>query len=102
MVEEDRPQQADRLDSETASLMRCYMVPTIQRARNWSELNETLRRKGLTIGFRDGRLIFKRLETGEELCTGQFLGTPLRELVRKLGRPNVRINPDGHTGTLMS
>ena len=89
------------LDSETACLMRSYMVPAIDAAQDWTDLNETLGRKGLEIGFRDGRLVFKRLDTGEEVCTGRFLGTPLRDLVRKLGRPCIKAHADGHTGSLL-
>jgi hypothetical protein len=99
-AQEKRTSQLPVMDSETACLMRSFLVPAIEAARNWADLRSALEEKGLTIGFRDGRLVFKRLETGEELCTGHSLGTPLRELSVKLGRPSIRANADGHTGSL--
>ena len=89
------------MDSETACLLRSMMVPTIQAARDWADLTRALERKGFALSFRDGRLIFRRLEDDREVCTGGFLGTPLRDLVKKLGRPCVRAHADGHTGSLM-
>lgn len=89
------------IDSETACLLRSFMVPAINSARDWSDLHTRLQRKGFSVAFRDGRLVFKSLDNGKEVCTGQFLGTPLKELVKKLGRPCVRAHSDGHTGTLM-
>lgn len=90
------------IDSETACLLRSFMVPAINSARDWADLRTTLERKGFTIAFRDGRLIFKSIDTGREICTGNFLGTPLRDLAKKLGRPCVRAHADGHTGSLMA
>lgn len=97
----DSTDPRDAIDSETACLLRSFMVPAIDAALNWSDLNSALERKGFAVGFRDGRLIFKRLEDGQEVCTGRVLGTPLRDLVKKLGRPCVRAHSDGHTGSLM-
>ncbi len=101
MLDDARIPTAEAIDSETASLLRSYMVPAIAAAKDWSDLDATLERKGFRIAFRDGRLVFKKLDDGTEVCTGGFLGTPLRDLVAKLGRPCVRANPDGHTGSLM-
>lgn len=89
------------IDSETACLLRSFMVPAINGARDWRDLNARLERKGFAVAFRDGRLIFKSVDNGREVCTGRFLGTPLRDLVRRLGRPSVRAHVDGHTGSLM-
>ncbi len=88
------------IDSETACLLRSFMVPAINSARDWRDLHSTLERKGFTIAFRDGRLVFKSLDNGREICTGRFLGTPLRELAKRLGRPSIRAHVDGHTGSL--
>jgi hypothetical protein len=91
---------SDGMDSETACFLRGVMLPTINAARDWADLNRSLQTKGFAIAFRDGQLVFKRLETDEEICSGRFLGAPLRDLVRKLGRPSVRAHIDGHTGSL--
>jgi len=88
-------------DSETASLLRSFMIPAINGARSWSELSAVLEAKGFAIVFRHGKMIFKNIETGRELCTGAFLGTPLRELAARLGRPSVRADADGVTGRLV-
>ena len=104
MLDDGRAEGAapNGLDSETACLLRSFMVPAINAAHDWAELTAKLRTMGYDLSFRDGRLIFKRIEDGQEVCTGEFLGTPLRSLVRKLGRPCVRAHADGHTGSLMA
>ncbi len=104
MFDDARPDtEAQRImiDSETACLLRSFMVPTINSAQDWADLHTRLQRKGFSVAFRDGRLVFKSLDNGKEVCTGQFLGTPLKELVKKLGRPCVRAHANGHTGTLL-
>jgi len=88
------------LDSETACLVRSFLVPAIQAARDWHELTLKLNEMGYDLSFRDGRLIFTRADTGQEIGTGEFMGTPLRSLVGKLGRPSIRVHADGHTGSL--
>ena len=89
------------LDSETACLLRRSMLPVIDAAQSWPELSAALRAKGFGMIFREGRLIFSRLEDGQELCTARFLGAPLDELAGRLGRPNVRAGRDGRTGQLV-
>lgn len=93
--------ERDGLDSETACLLRSFMVPAINTAQDWRDLHAILERKGFSVAFRDGRLIFKSLDNGREICTGDFLGTPLRDLAKRLGRPSVRSSVDGHTGSLL-
>lgn len=88
------------LDSETACLLRSFLVPAIQAARDWQELATKLHTMGYDLSFRDGHLIFTRTEDGQEIGTGAFMGTPLRSLVGKLGRPCIRVHQDGHTGSL--
>lgn len=88
------------IDSETACLLRSFMVPAINSARDWGDLHKRLERKGFAIAFRDGRLVFKSIDNGREICTGSFLGTPLKALASRLGRPSVRAHADGHTGSL--
>ena len=88
-------------DSETALLLRCILLPAIESAQTWRDLSETLARMGFEIVFRDGRLLFRRTDTGEDLCTGGVLGAPLRALAGRLGRPSIRAGTDGHTGRLL-
>ena len=88
------------MDSETACLLRSFLVPAINAARDWQELTVKLHDMGYDLSFRDGHLIFKRSADGQEIGTGEFMGTPLRSLVSKMGRPCIRVHADGHTGSL--
>ena len=88
------------LDCETAMLLRSFLLPAIEAAENWADLSDRLGGKGYGIAFRDGRLVFRRRDTGDEVCTGQTLGAPLRDLSRRLGRPCIMAAPDGHSGRL--
>lgn len=88
------------LDCETAMLLRSFLLPAIEAAQSWADLADRLGRMGYDVTFRDGRLIFRRRDTGDEVCTGHALGTPLRDLSRRLGRPCIKAAPDGHTGRL--
>jgi hypothetical protein len=90
------------LDSETACLLRISMLPEIDAASDWKDLETRLGSKGFGLTFRDGRMIFVRLDDGQEICTGRFLGVPMTELADRLGRPNVRAGRDGRTGRLIT
>lgn len=96
------PQDPARLtlDCETAMLWRSFLLPAIEAAQSWADLNDRLGRMGYDIVFRDGRLIFRRSDTGDEVCTGHTLGAPLRDLSRRLGRPCIAAAPDGQSGRL--
>lgn len=78
------------LDSESAALLRAALQPTFEQASTWSDLVSRLRIKGYALTFRGGRLILIESESGGRLCTTRFLGRPLKELVKRLGRPAVR------------
>ena len=88
------------LDCETAMLLRSFLLPVIEAAESWADLSDRLGGMGYGIAFRDGRLVFRRRDTGNEVCTGQTLGAPLRDLSRRLGRPCIMAAPDGHSGRL--
>lgn len=88
------------IDCETAMLLRSFLLPAIEAAQTWADLSDRLARMGYGIAFRDGRLIFRRSDTGDEVCTGQTLGAPLRDLSRRLGRPCITAAPDGQSGRL--
>lgn len=94
-------QMQDRLDSETVLLLRCFLLPAIEAAESWRELSQSLSAKGFEIVFREGRLLFRRTDTGEDICTGGSLGAPLRDLAQRLGRPCIQVMPDGQSGRLL-
>jgi len=82
-----------QVDSETAALFRAVLRPLIAQSVSWSSLMEALRLKGYGLAFRDGRLFLINHETGKRVCSLQFLGIPLCDLVERLGRPIVRALP---------
>ncbi|WP_353473739.1 hypothetical protein PVT71_06755 [Salipiger sp. H15] len=88
------------LDSETAALLRMVVLPQIEAAESWGDLVLRLRDKGFGLGFRAGRMILSRLESGAEICTGRSLGAPLRGLAARLGRPALRLSRDGQSAQL--
>ena len=88
------------LDCETAMLLRSFLLPAIEAAGSWADLSDRLAGMGYGIAFRDGRLILRRGDTGDEVCTGHTLGAPLRDLSRRLGRPCITAAADGHSGRL--
>ncbi|MDA0961504.1 MAG: hypothetical protein O2898_01100 [Proteobacteria bacterium] len=88
------------LDCETAMLLRSFLLPVIEAAGTWADLSTRLGGMGYDIAFRHGHLIFRHSDTGDEVCTGQTLGAPLRDLSRRLGRPCITAAPDGQSGRL--
>ena len=88
------------LDCETAMLLRSFLLPVIEAAGTWADLSTRLGGMGYDIAFRHGHLIFRRSDTGDEVCTDQTLGAPLRDLSRRLGRPCITAAPDGQSGRL--
>lgn len=88
------------LDSETAALLRMVVLPQIEAASSWGDLVLRLRDKGFGLGFRAGRMILSRLDSGTEICTGRSLGAPLRGLAARLGRPALRLSRDGQSAQL--
>ncbi len=88
------------LDSETAALLRMVVLPQIEAASSWGDLVMRLGDKGFGLGFRAGRMILNRLDSGAEICTGRSLGAPLRGLAARLGRPALRLSRDGRSAQL--
>ncbi|MCA0997432.1 hypothetical protein [Alloyangia pacifica] len=87
-------------DCETAALLRMVVLPQIEGACSWPDLVSRLRSKGFGLGFRSGRMILSRLDSGAEVCTGRSLGAPLRALALRLGRPALRLSRDGRSAQL--
>jgi len=78
------------LDCETAALMRGWLLPIFTGASSWPALCAALQAKGYALAFRYGTLCLTDQHTGVSVCSLQSLGTSLRELVGRLGRPVVR------------
>ncbi len=87
-----------RLDCETASLLRGFLLPLFEQATGWEDLRGHLLAKGYDIAFSEGHMVLRNIETGRTLCTGSMFGTPLRSLAARLGRPHVVAHRDGATG----
>lgn len=89
------------LDSEALSLLRLFLSPILEGAKNWQTLSEQLARKGFRVTFRQGHMVILN-DTGEGLCTGSDLGVPLARLAERIGRPRVRAHRTGRAGELAS
>lgn len=89
------------LDSETAALLRAFLVPILEGSSSWGEMRSALLKKGYDVKFRMGRFVLVSIASGEAVCTGKALGVPLRALSSRLGRPMVKAHPDGRTGELL-
>lgn len=85
------PDPDGRLDCETAVLLRACVLREFREAGSWAALIRALGGRGLGLAFRRGQLVLIHAESGMELCSGDFLGYPLAELVARLGRPAVRL-----------
>ena len=81
------------IDSESAALLRCWVQPLIARATSWDALERALALHGYALAFRRGRLCLTRGQDGACICSMRYLGTSLRELSARLGRPAVRPLP---------
>lgn len=82
------------MDCETAALYRAWMRPLFERASDWDMLVTGLREKGYALAIRDGRLFLTRSDTGQRFCSVRFLGTNMRDLAGRLGRPVIRARLD--------
>lgn len=82
------------MDCETAMLFRAWMRPLFDGAGDWTTLVRVLRDKGYVLAIRDGRLVLTQGDTGRRFCSVRFVGTNLRELSQRLGRPCVRARSD--------
>ncbi|TCS65327.1 hypothetical protein EDD52_104113 [Primorskyibacter sedentarius] len=88
-------------DSETVSLLRSFLCPILDQARDWKNLRATLVKRGYGLAFREGHMVIVEADTDRVICTGQHIGTPLRSLVQRLGRPSVVVHRNGLSGELI-
>lgn len=87
------------LDSETATLLRAFLLRHFEQAQSWADLCSRLKSKGFEIAFRSGHLVLID-ENDNAVCTGSMIGSPLSELAERLGRPKLRSDCTGATATL--
>lgn len=88
-------------DCETLTLLRGFLGPILDSAQDWTDLRARLVKKGFDPMFRLGHLVIVNRDTGQAVCTGSMLGTPLREIASRIGRPVIRVRPDGLSGDLI-
>lgn len=86
--------EATGLDCEMAALLRASLTPFFEKAQSWAGLSEDLKAHGYGLAIRDGRLVLVVLTCGKRICTVRYLGTGLRELSERLGRPSIRASRD--------
>jgi len=84
-------------DFETGILLRSLVLPAFETAQTWRELAEALDSLGFGLAIHRGRLTLTDCSNGTYLCTGRYLGKPLAEMARRLGKPVIRANA-GCTG----
>lgn len=87
------------LDCETQALLRIFLSPILETARNWAEISDRLSAKGYGICFRQGHMVILNGQ-GDAVCTGRGLGVPLAHIVERIGRPNIRLHPSGASAEL--
>ncbi|MEX0283553.1 MAG: hypothetical protein AB3N23_02985 [Paracoccaceae bacterium] len=83
------PPITEDYDSETAALVRACLCPLFDAATGWKELCERLARRGFFIAIREGRLVVLDVNSRQQICTARYLGTNLRDLSARLGRPMI-------------
>ena len=84
----------EEYDSETAALMRSCLCPLIDKANSWQELIQGLTKRDYGLAIRAGRLVVIRCASGEQICTMRYLGTSLRDLSARWGRPMIAARRD--------
>jgi hypothetical protein len=87
-------------DSETASWLRAFLCPILEQAKDWQNLRTALTQRGYKVAFRGGHMIIAYADTDRAICTGQHIGTPLRSLVARFGRPSIAMHQGGESGDL--
>lgn len=83
-------------DVESAILLRSLVLPAFENADSWGQLVEALDSIGFGLAIDKGHLALTEADTGASICTGRFLGMPLAEVSKRLGKPAVRPLGEGH------
>jgi len=90
----------NHLDCETAMLLRSFLVPLIDVAQDWADLQDALGSRGYDVTFREGHMVILDRSSSTALCTGRSLGRPLQSLVERFGRPCIKAHRGGISGDL--
>lgn len=77
-------------DCETGIFLRSLVLPAFENAKTWQELVAALDSVGFGLAIQKGRLTLTDCHSGEQICTGRYLGMPLADLSKKLGKPVIR------------
>ena len=80
----------NRLDCETAALLRQVVAPIFDEATSWKTLRRELRAAGYDFVFEGGRLILIETLRGTKICSCRFLGHPLARLSARFGKLRAR------------
>ncbi|PWE33518.1 hypothetical protein DDZ14_04825 [Maritimibacter sp. 55A14] len=91
----------NRLDCETAVLLRAHLRPILAGAESWADLLDGLHRRGFGLAFREGRLFLTDHDSSQSICTMRFLGMPLADLAARLGRLSMQAVPGGGTEAVL-
>lgn len=83
------PPRTSGFDCETAALLRASVGPFFERAQSWAALSADLNAHGYGLAIREGKLVLTDRTSGHRICTVRYLGSSLRELAARLGRPCV-------------
>ena len=95
------PETGNRLDCETGVLLCRKLLPIFESATNWQELHQMLEHDGFGLGFRAGRLMLTDISNGDYICSCRFLGSPLKTLSDKFGKPRARQQTQCGNGKLV-
>lgn len=76
-------------DFEAGILLRSLVLPAFDNATSWHNLVDALDSIGFGLSIRQGRLSLIDGANGQRICTGRFLGMPLKELTERFGKPVV-------------
>jgi len=82
--------RGNRLDCETAVLLRRVLGPIFEGATTWEMLRRDLRSEGYDFVFEEGRLVLIETLRGSKICSCRFLGYPLGSLVARFGKLRTR------------
>ncbi|MCT4556728.1 MAG: hypothetical protein N4A61_01585 [Pelagimonas sp.] len=75
-----------QLDCETRALLRLFLNPILESAKDWPDLHQKLDEKGYRASFVQGRMVISN-DRDLPVCTGRDLGVPLEAVLARLGAP---------------
>jgi len=83
-------------DCETGIFLRSLVLPAFEKAETWRDLVAALDSIGFGLAIQKGRLTLTDCHSGEQICTGRYLGMPLKDLVKRFGKPVVKSLGEGN------